>query len=175
MKTQDLSANDIIELLDLKPLPLEGGYYRETYRSNETIAHEALPERFRSDRSLSTAIHYLLTPETRSDLHRLPSDEMFHFYLGDPVTMVQLYPDGGSSILKLGSDLSAGHLPQVVVPSGVWQGSFLVEGGRYALMGATAAPGFEFDDYEAGDREQLIKQYPDRSELITLLTPDPTE
>lgn len=171
----ELSADEIIEVLNLKPLPFEGGYYRETYRSGETIAHEALPERFHSDRSMSTAIYYLLTPETRSSLHRLPSDEMFHFYLGDSVAMLHLYPDGSSSIVKLGSDLSAGQLPQLVAPSGVWQGAFLVEGGRYALMGATMAPGFEFDDFEAGDREQLIKRYPDRSKLIELLTPNPSK
>lgn len=171
----DLSAARIIELLDLKPLPFEGGYYRETYRSKETIAHEALPERFQGDRSWSTAIYYLLTQETISALHSLVADEMFHFYLGDPVAMLQLHPDGSSAVLTLGSNLSGGHLPQVVVPKGVWQGALLAVGGQYALLGATVSPGFELDDYEAGDREQLIKQYPNRADLITKLTPQPTK
>lgn len=162
----DLSATSIIELLDLKPLPFEGGYYRETYRSDERFQHK---------RSLSTAIYYLLTPETRSTMHRLPADEMFHFYLGDPVAMLRLYPDGSSSVVTLGNDLAARQSPQILVPQGVWQGSRLADGGRFALMGATVAPGFEFDDYEAGDREQLIKQYPERADLITKLTPHPTE
>lgn len=171
----NLSASKVIELLDLKPLPFEGGYYRETYRSKETIAHEALPGRFQGDRSWSTAIYYLLTPETRSAMHRLPADEMFHFYLGDPVTMLRLYPDGSSTVITLGNDLASEQSPQIFVPHGVWQGSRLTEGGHYALLGATVSPGFEFDDYEAGDREQLILKYPDQADLITRLTPHPTE
>jgi hypothetical protein len=171
----DLSANDIIELLDLKPLPFEGGYYRETYRSDETIGREACNERFPGERSLATAIYYLLTPETRSTMHRLPADEMFHFYLGDPVVMLQLYSDGSSAVVTMGRDLAAGQSPQTLVPHGVWQGARLVQGGSFALLGTTVTPGFEFDDYEAGDREQLIKQYPDRADLITRLTPHPTK
>ncbi|MDH3889826.1 MAG: cupin domain-containing protein [candidate division Zixibacteria bacterium] len=166
----DLTADKIIELLNLKPLPLEGGFYRETYRSDDIINHAALPERFPDNRSLSTAIYYLLTPETFSAMHRLPADEMFHFYLGDPVTMLQLHPNGSSGVLALGRNLATGQSLQALVPHGAWQGARLVEGGRYALLGTTVAPGFEFDDYEAGHREQLIRQYPDRSELITLLT-----
>ena len=170
----DLSVDQIIELLDLKPLPFEGGFYRETYRSDETIRHDALPERFQTERSLSTAIYYLLTPDTFSAMHRLPADELFHFYLGDPVTMLKLYPDSSSAVVTIGNDLAVGQSPQTIVPRGTWQGSFLVEGGRYALLGTTVAPGFEFDDYEAGERDQLIQQYPDRIELITLLTLNPS-
>src|SRR5262249_996461 len=111
------TAQQIIALLDLKPLPREGGYYRETYRAPESLR----------ERSLCTAIYYLLTPDTFSALHRLPVDEIFHFYLGDPVQMVQLHPDGTGRILTLGPNLSAGQSPQVVVLGGVWQGSWLAE------------------------------------------------
>jgi predicted cupin superfamily sugar epimerase len=156
-----LSAAEVIALLDLKPLPREGGYYRETYRSAEQ-----LPGR---DKSISTAIYYLLTPDTFSALHRLPTDEVFHFYLGDPVTMLQLGPDGGR-LLTLGTDLAAGQRPQLVVPAGVWQGSFLSPGGKFSLLGTTMAPGFDFTDYEAGDRARLSGEYPGFAELIRKLT-----
>ena len=165
-----LSADEIIRRLNLKPLPIEGGYFRETYRSDETVSASVLPQRFGGDRSFSTAIYYLLTADTFSALHRLPSDELFHFYLGDPVGMLQLHPDGSSCVITLGPDLKAGQQLQAVVPRAVWQGSFLCDGGRWALLGTTVAPGFDFDDYQAGERDQLIRQYPDRAKLIAQLT-----
>jgi len=113
---------------------------------------------------------FLPTPETFSRLHRLRSDEIFHFLLGDPVTMLHLYPDGTSRVLSMGTDLTAGQQLQVVVPRGTWQGCRLVEGGRFALMGVTVAPGFEYDDYEPGGRAELVGRYPDREALIKLLT-----
>jgi predicted cupin superfamily sugar epimerase len=155
-----LSAKEVITALDLKPLPREGGYYRETYRAAESLR----------DRILCTAIYYLLTPDTFSALHRLPADEIFHFYLGDPVQMVQLHPDGTGRILTLGPNLSAGQSPQVVVPGGVWQGSWLAEKGASALLGTTMAPGFDFADYEAGDRSELSRRYPAFADVIHRLT-----
>ena len=165
-----MEAQQIIALLRLQPLPLEGGYYRETYRAGEKIAAAALPPRYGADRAFCTAIYYLLTPETISALHRVKSDEIFHFHLGDPVTMFQLHPDGRAERVVLGHDIAAGQQLQVVVPRGVWQGAFLNEGGRFALMGCTAAPGFEFDDFELGRREELLKAFPKRAEVITRLT-----
>lgn len=156
-----LSANEIIAALNLQPHPVEGGFFRETYRSAASSG----------GRSLSTAIYYLLTPQTVSALHRLPTDEVFHFYVGDPVRMLQLWPDGSTRTLILGSDITAGQQPQLVVPGGVWQGSHLVDGGRFALLGATMAPGFDYADYETGRREPLARQYPDFAELIRRLTP----
>jgi predicted cupin superfamily sugar epimerase len=164
-----LSADDVIRLLNLKPHEMEGGFYRETYRSADQFPRTALPPRYPGDRSASTAIYYLLTPETFSTMHRVATDEVFHFYLGDPVTMLQLWPDGGKT-LTLGTDLTAGQQPQLVVPHGIWQGSLLQPGGRFALMGATVAPGFDFKDYEAGDRRTLTAQYPAFAELIARLT-----
>ena len=166
-----LDAKQIIDLLGLKPLPIEDGYYRETYRSADRLAADSLPARYRSDKDISTAIYYFLTPEMRSMMHRLPTDEIFHFYIGDPVRMLLLKPNGGGKEIILGSDIMAGQSVQVVVPHGVWQGSRLEPGGRFALMGTTVAPGFDFADYEPGDRDRLIQQYPDFKELITKLTP----
>lgn len=156
----------------MKPLPGEGGFYVETYRSAEKIARDALPQRYTARKSLSTAILYLLTPDTFSALHRLASGEIFHFYLGDAVTMLQLGPDGSSEIITLGHDILNGQRVQVTVPQGLWQGCFLNQGGRFALMGTTVAPGFDFADYEAAGRKELLQQYPAHRDLIIRLTPE---
>jgi len=165
-----MTAEDVIELLRLQSHPVEGGYFRETYRSGETLPAIVLP-RQRGDRSISTAIYYLLTPNTVSALHRLPGDEVFHFYLGDPVRMLQLWPDGSTQTLTLGTDLKSGQVPQLVVPGGVWQGSVLVDGGKFALLGATMAPGFDYADYTSGNRRELTSKYPEAAALIARLTP----
>ena len=165
-----LTADQIITLLNLKPHPEEGGYFVETYRSTETLSEKALPSRYKGVRLFGTAIYYLLTPETFSAMHRLPSDEIFHFYIGDPVEMLQLWPDGSIRVLILGSDILNGMQPQVVVPRGVWQGAKLLKDGKFALLGTTVSPGFEFADYESGQRDDLVKSYPKFRELITALT-----
>jgi predicted cupin superfamily sugar epimerase len=165
------TAAELIAALDLKPHPLEGGYYRETYRSPLRLPATLWPVRHKGDKAAGTAIYYLHTTETFSALHRLPTDEIFHFYLGDPVTMLQLLPDGTGRRVTLGSDILAGQSPQLMVPAGVWQGSFLQAGGTVALMGTTMAPGFDVADYEAGDRARLTAQYPAFADLIEQLTP----
>src|SRR4030043_1480467 len=165
-----LTADQIITLLNLKPHPEEGGYFVETYRSAENILEGALPIRYKGARPFGTAIYYLLTPETFSAMHRLQSDEIFHFYLGDPVEMLQLFPDGSGKLFILGSDILNGMLPQVVVPQGIWQGTRLLRGGDFALLGTTVSPGFELADYEFGRRDELVKSYPKFRELIIALT-----
>jgi predicted cupin superfamily sugar epimerase len=166
-----MNAQEIIERLGMSPLREEGGYFVEIYRSEEAIPKQALPERYRSKRSFGTAIYYLLTPDTVSALHKLESDEIFHFYLGDPVTMLQLHSDGSTNVVALGQDIQASQHLQVVVPCGTWQGSFLQEGGEFALLGCTVAPGFDYRDYESGNRADLLKEYPEHEELIIRLTP----
>jgi hypothetical protein len=167
-----MTAEELIQRLGLKPLPGEGGFYCETYRSVEEIPKEALAERYTASKPVGTAIYYLLTPDTFSRLHRLPTDEIFHFYVGDPVMMLQLHPSGKTERVVLGPDLRRAQRVQVVVPRGTWQGSLLLENGRYALMGATMAPGFDFDDFEAGTREDLTREYPKEAELVRRLTAD---
>jgi predicted cupin superfamily sugar epimerase len=159
------TAQDLITVLNLQPLPREGGYYRETYR-----APLRLPDRFGQDRSAATAIYYLLTPDSFSALHRLPTDEIYHFYMGAPVRMLQLWPDGSGRTVVLGPELLAGQSVQLVVPAGVWQGSFLEPGGDFALLGTTMAPGFDFADYEAADGDALTARYPAFADLIRQLT-----
>ena len=157
---KDLTAERIVELLGLEPLPREGGRFAESYRAGEGTAAAALPARYGGARRFSTAIYYLLTPDAFSALHRLRSDEVFHFYLGDPVEMFLIFPGGLGEKWLLGNDLAAGRLPQRIVPGGVWQGLRLVEGGRFSLLGTTMAPGFAFEDFEAGDRDSLVRKYP---------------
>jgi predicted cupin superfamily sugar epimerase len=167
-----LTAQQIIESLNLKPLTIEGGYFRETYRASVQISANALPLGYGVERSVSTAIYYLLTPDTFSVIHRVKSDEIFHFYAGDPVEMLQLWPDGSGRTVTIGNDLVNGHVPQVVVPAGVWQGCRLIDGGHWALMGCTVAPGFDYADYTAGERADLVIAYPDFAEMIVALTVD---
>lgn len=163
-------AAALIARLGLAPHPREGGWFVETYRSDERIARDVLPERYGADRALGTAIYYLLTPATFSEMHRLASDEIFHFYLGDPVEMLLLRPDGSGEAILLGPDLAAGMRPQVAVPRGVWQGARLREGGRFALLGTTVAPGFEYADYETGARADLLAAHPAHAPRIVALT-----
>ena len=154
----------------MKPLPDEGGYYVETYRAQGKIAQTNLPAGYIGQRNFSTAILYLLTPDTFSRLHRLKGDEVFHFYSGDPVTMLQLFPDGTDEIIILGQDVLNGQCAQVTVPAGAWQGCLLNEGGRFALMGCTCSPGFEFTDYESASQQELLSKYPNQQDLIIQLT-----
>ena len=167
-----LNPEKIINLLHLSPLPVEGGYYIQTYRASEHIPRNALPDRYKEARPFSTAIYYLLTEEedSFSCLHTLPTDEIWHFYLGDPVELLQLNQDGTGKLVVLGQDIESGQHLQHMVPSGSWQGARLVPGGSWALMGTTMAPGFEFQDFRAGDRTELIRDYPEFHALIIALT-----
>jgi predicted cupin superfamily sugar epimerase len=165
-----LTAQDIIDRLQLVPLTIEGGFFRETYRSAVSVSASALPGQYGGDRNVSTAIYYLLTPDTFSAIHRVKSDEVFHFYAGDPVEMLQLEADGRGRTVTIGNDLAAGHMPQLVVPGGLWQGCRLIPGGRWALLGCTVAPGFDYADFTAANRAELLAQYPDHAKLITALT-----
>lgn len=155
-------ADRIIELLGLEPLPQEGGFYRETYRGP---AGTEVPVAG-GKRPALTAIFYLITPESYSRLHRVRSDEIFHFYLGDPVDMIQIDDAGALSRHALGISLRAGARPQVLAPGGVWQGSRLVPGGRFALLGTTVSPGFDFADYEHGVPDDLLARFPEHADAM---------
>jgi predicted cupin superfamily sugar epimerase len=164
------SAGELIAALGLVPHPHEGGFYAETWRSDEALAAGALPARYRGARALGTAIYYLLTPATFSAMHRLASDEVFHFYLGDPVEMLLLESEGAGRVVQLGTDLAAGERPQVLVPRGIWQGSRLAPGGQVALLGTTVAPGFDPADFELGARAALRSAWPHFADRIDALT-----
>ena len=164
------SAKEIQELLKLKPLRVEGGYFVETYRSEFALAQRSLPSGYRGERPLSTAIYYMLTPDTFSAMHRLKGDEVYHFYLGDSVEMLVLKRDGTGETIVIGPDVVSGMRLQHVVPGGAWQGSRLAPDGKFALMGTTMSPGFDPDDCEEGMRDELSVQYPHYAALIATLT-----
>ena len=159
-----MTAEELKALLNLAPHPVEGGSFRRTYTSAGTVE---LP---RGLRAQSTAIYYLLDAGTFSEMHVLESDEIFHFYLGDPVEMLQLFPDGSSAVITLGPDLKAGQQVQILVPAGVWQGSRLVGGGKVALFGCTVTPGFDFADYRNASYEELAAKWPAEARRIRALT-----
>ena len=153
----------IIKELNLIPLPEEGGFYRETYRSSFKSTFSI------GERTAGTCIYYFITPEDFSALHRVKGDEIFHFYYGDPVEMFQIDEKGPSKII-IGNDIFKGQRPQVVVPSMVWQGTRLCEGGKIALLGCTVFPGFEFEDFEIAARAEFLQKYPAFSQEIVRYT-----
>lgn len=163
-----LTAQEVIGLLQLEPLSLEGGFFALTYRSPEQIVPEALPERYHQALVFGTAIYALLTSTDFSAMHRLDTDEIYHFYYGDPLEMLLLHPDGSGEVFILGNDLPAGQRPQKVVGRNVWQGSRPVSGGvhGFTLIGTTMAPGFEWAGFEPGQRDSLAKQYPAFGKMI---------
>ena len=168
----NLTADALIQTLGLEALPVEGGYFRQTYRADDTVLAPTFGATSPLEKPRSTAIFYLLssTPDSFSALHMLPTDEIYHFYLGDPVDLLLLNTEGGSELVTLRPDLLNGHQVQFVAPAGVWQGSRLIAGGNFALLGATMAPGYVDADFFLGDRERLTERYPERAGLINALT-----
>jgi predicted cupin superfamily sugar epimerase len=168
-----MTADAVKKLLRLTKHPREGGWYVRTWESEEFVSATCFDlGRYDGDRRISTAIYYLLEPETFSEMHVLESDEIFHHYMGGPVEMLQLFADGGSERVVLGKDLAAGERPQHVVRRGVWQGSRLLapEKDGWALLGCTVSPGFEFVDYRDASAEELIARWPGEAEMIRGLT-----
>jgi predicted cupin superfamily sugar epimerase len=159
-----MTTADLMQLLSLEPHPIEGGYFRQTYITSGTVD---LP---RGTRALGTAIYYLLEAGAFSEMHVLDSDEIFHFYLGDPVEMLQLHPDGSTAVFTLGQDLAAGQHVQLVVSAGGWQGTRLVGSGKMALLGCTVTPGFDYSDYRNATADELIAKWPDEAERIRART-----
>lgn len=166
-----LTPDRLIGLLGLEPLPVEGGYFRQTYRAGDLVASECLPARYTSAKALGSAIYYLLHDGHVSALHRLPTDEVYHFYLGDPVELLLLHPDEAHEVVVLGHNLEAGQRVQAVAPRGAWQGSRVRPGGRFALLGTTMAPAYDPSDFEPGERDSLLREYPACAALIDALTP----
>ena len=153
--------------LDAHP---EGGYFRQTYRADMTIAREALPEGFGGARAASTAIYFLLEGENFSAFHRLRSDEVWHFYTGSAVMVHVIDPAGRYSSILLGSDPEAGQVFQAVVRAGCWFASHIADWKSFAVVGCTVAPGFDFEDFEMGKRELLCREFPQHREVIERLT-----
>ena len=166
------AAAELITRLNLARHP-EGGWYRETYRSPAVIPGDLLPEGSAGDRSMCTAIYFLLERGDVSALHRIKSDEVWHFYAGAALTVHVITPRGGYYPLRLGADIAAGESFQAVVPAGYWFGAEVPAAGAYSLVGCTVAPGFDFADFEMGSRDQLLRQFPAQAGIIRRLTHEP--
>lgn len=154
-----------IDHLGLEPHP-EGGYYKETYRSSAQVSFLD----YQDQRNVSTGIYFLLTKGNFSAFHRIKSDEMWHFYAGDSVSIFIIYPTGELKEIRLGLDLENGEVPQAVVPANCWFASKVFITGKYGLVGCTVAPGFDFKDFELAKQTKLISQFPEHTELILSLT-----
>jgi predicted cupin superfamily sugar epimerase len=159
------TAAEWIRALGLVPHP-EGGHYRETYRAAATFTLPGVD----TPRAASTAIYFLLQAHEISALHRLRSDELWHFHTGAPLRVVELPTAGGLREHRLGLDVGAGEQPQVVIPAGSWFGACLVHPEGFALVGCTVAPGFDFADFELGHRAQLRSRYPELAATIDAFT-----
>ncbi len=162
------TVQQLVDRLHMQPHP-EGGFFVETYRAKKLIPHAALPDGFHGDRNSSTAIYYLLPSGAKSKLHRLATDEIFHFYLGDPMTVVQIAPNGRVTETVLGHDILGGQTLQHVIPQGDWFGGFCNPASRFSLVGCTVAPGFDFADFEMADREQMLREFPHAHAVIERL------
>jgi predicted cupin superfamily sugar epimerase len=165
----DKDATYWIEKLRLEPHP-EGGYFRQTYQSELVIAREALPAGFTGARTASTAIFFLLEGRNFSAFHRLRSDEVWHFYAGGPLIVQVIEPSGEHSSILLGNDPDAGEALQAVVSAGCWFASHVADWKTFAVVGCTVAPGFDFEDFEMGKREELVARHPLQREVIERLT-----
>ena len=163
-----LTPAQLIQQYGLLPHP-EGGFYKETYRSSETIAANALPARFTGSRSFATAIYFLLEQGNFSGFHKIKSDEGWHFYAGGPLHVYTLHFDGSLETTVLGNDISAGQTFQHVVPANCWFASRPAPGTDFAFVGCTVAPGFDFADFELAKAQELIRLYPQHEELIVQL------
>ncbi len=155
----------LIAQYQLQPHP-EGGWYKETYKSNEQIPANALPARFLGSRAFATAIYFLLEQGNFSAFHRIKSDECWHFYTGDPLCIYVLQPDGNLQVTELGNNSSRGQVFQFIVPANCWFASRPAAGGRYSFVGCTVAPGFDFADFELANAAALAAQFPQHSALI---------
>lgn len=162
-------AEALAARLGLSPHP-EGGWFAESYRSPETLPAAGLPARFGAPRSVSTAIYFLLPAGTRSLLHRIKSDELWHFYLGGPLRLTQISADGRVEETVLGRDLAAGERLQHAVPAGCWFGAAPEPGAPYSLAGCTVAPGFDFADFELARRADLLARFPAARAAVERLT-----
>jgi len=165
----NITVEELVKLYDLQPHP-EGGFYREYYRDKGVIPKSSLPNSFKGDRNYSANIYFLVPEGKKSNLHRIASDESWHFYLGDPLTVVQISPAGKVEKIVLGHDVKAGQKIAHVVPAGFWFGAYPNTGSQFSFVGCTVAPGFDFADFELGTRANLLKQFPKSREEIEYLT-----
>ena len=164
-----MKANEYISALKLKAHP-EGGYYREVYRSYETIEKECLASRYSGSRSASTSIYFMLTKNEISHFHRITSDEIWHHYDGGCIHIYVINNQGKLEVRKIGKNLNKGESLQVVIENGQWFAARVEEGREFGLVGCTVAPGFDFADFELAEKQDLITAFPNHETIISEFT-----
>ena len=166
------SAQYVKDWLKLEPNPQEGGSLASVYNSTIKVPDMALRgfPPTKTGRSICGSIYYFLESPGCSVMHRVTGDMLYHFYGGDAVQMLLLPPKGSAEVAIFGNNLALRQHPMKLIPGGTWLGSRLMTGGTWALMGVSMAPGFDPVDYAIGDRQQLIRQYPEQADLIRALT-----
>ncbi len=169
MPRHALTAADVIRILDLAPLPVEGGYYRVTYTGDLQLPAQVLPPEIVSSRSVSSVIYYLLTADSKSRLHRLVTDEMWHFYLGDAVDLFLFGSNDDYAKIVLGDSILQGQAVQAVVPAKSWFGARLQDGGEWALMACSLAPAYSEEDFsmpDAAEFDSLMARFPSQQQIL---------
>ncbi len=164
-----MKPETIIESLDLEEHP-EGGYYKETYRSENSFPTGVDDSEFPGGRSYSTSIYYLLKSGQTSAFHRIKSDELWHFHLGSSLTIHIIHPDTLYEALYLGPAVDTDQHFQHVVPAGSWFGVSVDKPNNFTLAGCTVSPGFDFRDFEMGDPYMLKQAFPEHKEIIDKLS-----
>jgi predicted cupin superfamily sugar epimerase len=159
----------LIEQFSLEEHP-EGGYFKETYRSECTIPEAVLGDNFDGDRNYSTSIYFLLTSDTFSAFHKIHQDEMWHFYQGSPLTIHMISPKGEYTKQVVGLNFEEGELPQFTVPKETWFASEVNDPDNYAFVGCTVSPGFDIRDFELPERIELTELHPQHQKVIKRLT-----
>lgn len=162
------AVNQLIQQYNLQPHP-EGGWYCQTYKSDEQITAESLPQRFGGNRAFSTAIYFLLEQGNFSAFHRIKSDECWHFYAGDPLHIYIIHQGGELAHISLGNDFEQGQTFQYVVPANCWFASRPAPESQYCFVGCTVSPGFEFADFELANSTELSAIYPRHKKIIEQL------
>lgn len=160
-----LSASEVIELLDLAP-HATCGFVAETYRSVNRIVAGGLRAPFADGRPVGSALYFLVTPERPVRLHRIRNDQQYHRYLGDPLEVLALYPDGSHTVEVVGPDLAAGNKVQLFLPGGTFHTGRLRPGGSWFLGASTEWPGVEPGDVEIGEVRDLQERFPGASALL---------
>jgi predicted cupin superfamily sugar epimerase len=169
MKSIKNRAFTLINSLKMEP-HREGGYYCRSYESKISIKRDSLPKGFAGDRPISSAIYFLLEEDQFSSFHRIKSDEIWHFYEGSSLRLSIISPSGVLTHRTLGSNIENGEEFQIVVPADSWFGAQICDKNSYSFFGCTVSPGFNFDDFELGRRENLLKLFPDHAGIIKSLT-----
>lgn len=164
-----MTAKEIIDQLELQEHP-EGGYFKETYRSEGEIPNAVLGQQYQGDRNESTCIYFLLTSEKFSAFHKINQDEIWHYYKGAPLKLHIISKEGEYSYRMIGNDLQNNEVPQYVVKGGDWFAAEVIEENAYTLVGCTVAPGFDFADFVLPERKELTELFPQYQEIISKLT-----